>query len=722
MDKEANIGSAANIFKPGSIIAGRYEVVETLGKGGVGIVAKVIDRHLDSELSAMKILFPHLADDPVQFARFRNEVILSRRLSHPNIVRTYDFGGVQDGYSFITMEYVDGGSLSSRIYSQRYRPLAFPDKLRILHELLSGLQCAHGLGVVHRDLKPDNILLTDMDSVKISDFGLARSIVVDKGYTNTGETVGTPYYMSPEQLRGRKVDARTDLYSTGILAFELVVGRRPFYNEDYFVLANMHLVDPLPKLPDGIPEWFQGWLDKLTAKAPEKRFQSAKEASLALEQFMHDKNNHSVKRIPAVLSLYSQRAYKGTSKRSLITKAVSTLALAAVCVGLISLVRAKDNLRQGVSSYVMSSSNSSVSTLQALIGDSSTVGDLFSAARLGNETLVNSLLFSGADSNLTDRTGLSVLHHSILGGNENVVKSLIDADVDLNKQNSKGLSPLSLAAKQGRVGIIDILIDAGASAASKQGDLTALMHAVKNNQIPAAQKLLYRGVSADTKDQNGRTALFYAVETKSIPLVQKLLDTGANPNVIDADGNTPLIQAVRLHDESMIRLIVGTGRVDIRHKNQEGKSAKNYASKHEQALLQSGVIMSVGESKKTFKQSRFDKLRSLSGGSKGARSKTTERSVAEKKVSLRAMKPKTSIKNINGVNLVEISAEVKNTAPEQAKDVEVVAILKSGKKIKLQGSNSLGRYETKNYTFESEDLSLDQVKRVRINTTCKNCY
>ena len=714
-----------DVFKEGSVIAGRYEVVGTLGKGGVGIVAKVIDRHLNNELSAMKILFPHLADDPVQFARFRNEVILSRRLSHPNIVRVYDFGGVENGYSFITMEYVDGGSLSSRIYSQRYRPLSFPDKLRILHEILSGLSCAHSQGVVHRDLKPDNILLTDMDKVKISDFGLARSLMVDNGFTNTGETVGTPYYMSPEQLRGKKVDARTDLYSTGILAFELIAGRRPYFHEDYFTLARMHLMDPLPTLPQGNPEWCQEWLDKLTAKSPEKRFGSAKEASLALEQFMHDRNNESVKRIPAVLSLYSQRAMKNTSKKSVLKKVMFTLCFAALFAGLISLIRTKDNLRTGVGSYLISNSSSSVGALQALIGETSTSGDIFLAARLGNEKLVNSLLFSGVDSSLKDKTGSTILHHAVIGGNENIVKALIDAEADLNKPNSKGLSPLSLAAKQGMVSIIDLLIDAGASTASREGDLTPLIYAVKNNQIQAAQKLLYRGGSSSTKDKKGRTALFYAIETKSIPLVQKLLDTGANPNVIDVEGNTPLIQAVKLHDESMIRLVIGTGKVDIRHKNQEGKSAKAYATKNEQALLQTGVIMSVGgKSIKTAKEKRFSRLRKVANNSSAqsfsANGATTGQAV--KKSSLKTMKPKSSFKNVNGYNLVEISAEVKNTTPEQAQNVVVTATLKSGKKIKLEGPSSLGRFESKIYTHQSQALKLDQVQRVKVSTKCSNCY
>ena len=174
----------------------------------------------------------------------------------------------------------------------------------------------------------------------------------------------------------------------------------------------------------------------------------------------------------------------------------------------------------------------------------------------------------------------------------------------------------------------------------------------------------------------------------------------------------------------MIRLIIGTGKVDIRHKNIEGKSAKNYATKNEQALLQTGVIMSVGgKAKKTTKQTRFSRLRKVASNNRSSNSVNPSlKEQAVKKSSLRTMKPKSSFKNVSGHNLVEISVEVKNTTPEEAKNVEVTATLKSGKKIKLDGPSSLGRFESRTYTHQNPDLKLDQVQRVRVNTTCSNCY
>ncbi|HMO17928.1 MAG TPA: serine/threonine-protein kinase [Oligoflexia bacterium] len=272
------------LFKSGEFIAGRYEVIRTLGHGAMGVVVHVLDHALDKEPIALKILHPEVAKDEIQFSRFRNEVLLARTLlSHPNIVRIFDFGQGAAGIYFLSMEYVGGGSLAQRIYV-RDSALRL-DLVSIIQHLLSicdGLYAAHQRGVIHRDLKPDNILLSEDGTAKITDFGLGRAMNSNQHFTMTGETVGTPFYMSPEQLAGESPDGRCDIYSLGIMAFEMIMKKRPFNSENYLELAHMHMVSKVPEMHSDIieiPKWFNDFVRICTEKEREDRFKTAADAA-----------------------------------------------------------------------------------------------------------------------------------------------------------------------------------------------------------------------------------------------------------------------------------------------------------------------------------------------------------------------------------------------------------------------------------------------------------
>lgn len=279
------------ILSPGSIIANRYEIVDKIGSGGMGAVLRVIDRSLENDVLALKLLFPHMSQDRTSLARFRNEVLITRKLSHPNVVRIYDFGSAGQGYFFISMEYVSGMSLGQRIYTEQKSPLTFAESLQILYKMCIALDYAHRLEVVHRDLKPDNILISERGEVKLTDFGLARSLEIEKGLTNTGETVGTPYYMAPEQLRGERPDHRVDIYALGIVAYEMTMRQRPFSHDNYVALAAMHLNHDIPSFAgkeSGIPKWFENFVVTCSEKKPKNRFQSMSEVAEELFHHMHE--------------------------------------------------------------------------------------------------------------------------------------------------------------------------------------------------------------------------------------------------------------------------------------------------------------------------------------------------------------------------------------------------------------------------------------------------
>ncbi len=225
----------------GIIFAGRYEVIEELGAGGMGRVYRVYDKKIEEEV-ALKLIRPDIAAEKRTVERFRNEIKTARKISHKNVCRTHDLG--EEGMAlFITMEYVRGEDLKSVI--RRMKVLAPGTAVSIARQVAEGLGEAHRLGVVHRDLKPSNIMIDKDGNAKIMDFGIARSLA-RPGTTAEGAIIGTPEYMSPEQVEGKPADQRADIYALGVILFEMVTGRPPFEGETSLAVAHKHRYEPAP--------------------------------------------------------------------------------------------------------------------------------------------------------------------------------------------------------------------------------------------------------------------------------------------------------------------------------------------------------------------------------------------------------------------------------------------------------------------------------------------
>ena len=210
------------IFEAGNIIGGRYEVLQLLGEGGMGAVYKVRDNAVD-RLIALKVIRPDLASRPEILARFKQELILARQVTHKNVIRLFDLGEA-DGVKFITMDFIEGSDLKSLLKEKGKLPPT--DAVKIIGQVCRALDAAHAEGVVHRDLKPQNIMLDANGRVTVMDFGIARSAAMP-GMTQTGALIGTPEYMSPEQAKGQQVDSRSDLFTLGIIFYELLTGDTP---------------------------------------------------------------------------------------------------------------------------------------------------------------------------------------------------------------------------------------------------------------------------------------------------------------------------------------------------------------------------------------------------------------------------------------------------------------------------------------------------------------
>jgi serine/threonine-protein kinase len=266
---------------------GRYEVQRRIARGGMAEVFLARDLLLARPV-AVKVLFPEFAGDPSFVARFRREAQAAANLNHPNVVGVYDWG--QEGATYyIVMEYVDGKSLSDILRSEGLPP---PDAAAgIATDVAAALGFAHRNGVVHRDVKPGNIMITAAGHVKVADFGIARAISggAEENLTQTGSVMGTATYFSPEQAQGHDVDPRSDLYSLGVVMYEMATGRPPFQADSPVSIAYKHVQEPpVPprRVNPAVPAAFEAITLKLLAKRPDDRYASADELRSDLRRFM----------------------------------------------------------------------------------------------------------------------------------------------------------------------------------------------------------------------------------------------------------------------------------------------------------------------------------------------------------------------------------------------------------------------------------------------------
>ncbi|MBL8979325.1 MAG: serine/threonine protein kinase, partial [Gemmatimonadetes bacterium] len=269
---------------PGEVFAGRYEIKSVLGQGGMGVVYRAVDRELDEQV-AIKLLHGEMVRrDASLLERFKQEIRLARRITHPNVVRTHDMGEAA-GLYFITMEFVEGTSLDDLIRKRGKLPVGVT--LTVARQLLRALEAAHAQGVVHRDIKPQNMIVDAQGFLKVMDFGIARLADNSKGLTMDGAVVGTPDYMAPEQLLGREVDGRADIYATGAVLFQCLTGERLFPADSLPTLIMKQVEeparDPRTLSPEVPPALAQAIL-KALAKDPAARFQTAHDFAVALER------------------------------------------------------------------------------------------------------------------------------------------------------------------------------------------------------------------------------------------------------------------------------------------------------------------------------------------------------------------------------------------------------------------------------------------------------
>src|SRR5215469_12353464 len=293
---QPGIAGAGEELTEGTLLAGRYEIIKLLGRGGMGAVYKARDTELD-RMVALKLIRPELAKNPEILRRFKQELILARQVTHKNVIRIFDLGQ-SDGVKFITMDFVEGQDLRHLLLEKgKFAP---QEAARLMLQICRALEAAHGEGVIHRDLKPHNIMLDAGGRAYVMDFGIARSAYLP-GMTQTGALVGTPEYMSPEQARGEKLTGRSDLFSLGVIFYELLTGQSP-YPADAPLATLWRRLQEKPKPPmevdPEVPKVLSGIVMKALEIEPEDRMASAREMAGQLEIWLGPSAGTSVIVVP----------------------------------------------------------------------------------------------------------------------------------------------------------------------------------------------------------------------------------------------------------------------------------------------------------------------------------------------------------------------------------------------------------------------------------------
>jgi tetratricopeptide (TPR) repeat protein/tRNA A-37 threonylcarbamoyl transferase component Bud32 len=357
---------------PGTLFADRYLVIEDLGKGGMGKVYKALDQEI-KETIALKLIKPEIAADRNTIDRFQNEIKITRRITHKNVCRMYHLGRENDTF-YITMEFIRGENLKKII--RMTKELSLETTLSTAQQICHGLIEAHRLGIVHRDLKPQNIMIDEEADVRIMDFGIASSIET-RGATLPGMMIGTPEYMSPEQFDGSKVDARSDIYSLGIIIYEMLTGKTPFSGDTPWAVAFKHKNDAPHdprELNPRIPETMSRVILKCLEKDKEKRYQSAEDllAELAKigDQYTRAETRIKEKQLTATRRALIRAPWRKTAVRAV--AAGAALVILAVLLGKFVLKRTPaappaDRLKMAVISFENQTGDAAYDYLQDAI-------------------------------------------------------------------------------------------------------------------------------------------------------------------------------------------------------------------------------------------------------------------------------------------------------------------------------------------------------------------
>lgn len=620
----------------GTTIDGKYLILSTIGRGGSGTVYKA--RHLVFEnFVALKVLHPHLAADDRALRRFLHEARTVVKLRHPNAISVHDFG-VVSGLPYLVMEHVEGKSLTQLILE--VGPVPLERTSRILEQVCAALHSAHVLGIVHRDLKPDNIMVsTDAsgnDFVRVLDFGIAK-IVNDTSpegarITRDGVPCGTPHYMSPEQVLGKSLDPRSDLYSLGIIIYEMLTGTPPFseYSPIEVMFKQVHSVPPPPsefKPELNIPANVEGIVARLLEKEPEARFQDAEELSQVFAAEVAAPSRGTLIPIRSRGRRWLRAPASGGARRSLVAEIIVLALIAALTTGIVLSIKYRRYVRAYLGAQALLVEQYVGFRIQPFrfvlgIEVDRTDQDLVKLVQESNFWDSKMLLEAGISPNLRDKSGRSLLHIAIDRSSSDVALELLRYHADPTSRTADGVTALMLAAIRDEVPLIYTLNQRGANVEDRDRQTkTALIHAIEHKNRAAVHALFVLEASVHAADGNGvsplmymiksgmtdligeaidrgapvnartktnRTALWFAIEAGEVQALNLLLRHGADVKIHDADGETPLMSAAATGRPELVMPLVKAG-ADRAAVDANGKTALAYLPESASAELRAAL-------------------------------------------------------------------------------------------------------------------------------------
>lgn len=556
----------------GFLLSSRYLLAEELGRGTFGTVYRAFDKEIEEHV-ALKVLHLHHANREEVLERLKAEVRLARKIRNAHVVRVDDLGGDLTEVFFISMELVEGPHLGRLLELHAKRRLELPEAIRLLTHVASGVAAAHAEEVIHRDLKPQNILITPAGTAKISDFSIARTLAVgESALTCTGEMLGTPFYMAPEQFRSSRVDSRADIYSWSILAFETLAGVRPFVHSTYYGLAELHRAEPLPNIStyrSDVSQALRSLIEACAEKKPENRPSSMHEVVQTLEGVAPGSGGQ--------LSSRALKPWRRQRRRTAMRRYLFRLLQGVVLLGMVSaLISASAVLaqkqayalgalaRQQLPAFIaaplrlllhMPIAGDDGQLLEVLLADTAQLDD--------NEERIQGLIWTGlgtrvgADGVRVDRRLWAPI---IRSGHSRIISAFIHAGADLAWRGPVGENLLSFAINEQKIDACVVLMAtrrdwSGADAFGR----TALHTAISNSLFAVARSLAEGMLFADTpipalsmnaQTLEGLTPLHQMVLSRSLEKRQQtwIYSVPFDLTVRDRYGRTPLLLAA-IEDE-----------------------------------------------------------------------------------------------------------------------------------------------------------------------------
>ena len=513
----------------GRIISQRYHSKNVLGRGGMGWAIRAEDSLLPGQDVVLKFLYPHLVEKEGAVGNLRSEVLIARRLIHPHIVRTFHFSFDGSLGHFIVMEFIQGVTLRKVIDSDS-QTLSISRIIEMIFPVLLGIRHAHSLGVIHLDIKPENIFLTKETEPKLGDFGLAKQILGIGGLSDRMQ--GTPLYMAPEQFRAGVLSRQTDIYAIGIILFEMICGKPPFVSNTLYNMSQLHLHEPLPSLKDirhPPPDWLIGVIEKCCAKQAEDRFESVDEI---IRVFEHFSENETCRQSPAHSYTPPSPSSPFTYQRKPRFRFNKPVLVAVLFILFLSFVHFGRKI-----GWVHTSLLYTVMKFERVTGIHAPVTRFLFRLRTKRED-------SFWDSRFEAGAIWSQLENGALVDQENGPRRLTFLH--------------ELASSEATERVFYYLLEHGANPNQQDKDGRAPLHDLAGpDSLNRAEQLLRYGAKINLQDGEGVTPLLSAVRKGNVELARMLFASGGDPTLADNTGRSPEDEAARSSDLRLRSLFVG---------------------------------------------------------------------------------------------------------------------------------------------------------------------